>query len=110
MNNTGIQPLGYNILLKMPEERKETKNGILLPDSKTTNLIDCVGKILGLGCNAFKDAFNDLDAQAPKEGDYVYINSHAGKDIKIDNELYRMVSSDDVRGTLTEDRYKQFIR
>ena len=89
MNNTGIQPLGYNVLLEMPEEENVTAGGIVLIDSKTDQLYKYVGKIIAAGSDAFINAFGNIDPQAPKEEEFVLINRHAGSDIRIKEKMYR---------------------
>ena len=106
MNNIGITPLGYNILLEMPDEEKVTESGIILTSSKTDQLYKFVGKIIAIGSDAFTNAFGNLDPKSPKEGEYVLINRHAGSDIRMNDKLYRIVSSDDVRCIIEYNTFK----
>lgn len=108
MNNTGIKPLNYNVLLKMPPEQNKTKAGIIVPNAKTKLLYQRVGQIVDMGCDAFTNAFNEIDKNKPSIGDYVMFNDHAGKDVHLKDELYRLVSSDEIRCVITEETYLYF--
>jgi co-chaperonin GroES (HSP10) len=109
MNKAGINPLGYNVLLKMPEKKEKTNAGIILPNASTQMLFQRVGQIVDMGCKAFTDAFNEVDENKPSINDYVMINDHAGKDIKINEDLYRVVSSDEIRCKISKEIYDYFI-
>lgn len=108
MSKIEFKAIGYNVLLKMPVQKEKTKSGIILNYNKTKNLLQNVGEIVSMGCDAFKNAFDDMDKKAPKIGEYVYINKHAGHDIHNDEELYRIVSSEEIRGVITKEQYEKF--
>jgi len=110
MNKVGIQPLGYNVLIKMPEELNKTKAGIIIPNAKTKLLYQRVGQIVEMGSDAFTNAFNEIDKNKPEIGDFVMFNDHAGKDVRIEDDLYRLVASDEVRCKISEETYNYFAQ
>jgi len=112
INDSGIKPIGMNVLLKMPKREEKTAGGIIIPENKldTLNILSNVGIVLDMGYDSFININGEQtpEEKRPKVGDYVYINTHAGRDIKIDNQLYRMVSSDEIRAIVDENTITKF--
>jgi chaperonin GroES len=97
-----IQAIGINVLLEVPEKEEKTEGGIILPDNlkDARQLFGTVAKIVNMGEIAFIDVYGNIPSEKPKIGDIVYINQHAGNDVRIKEKLYRMVSSDEIRGVV----------
>lgn len=72
---------GYHLLIRPVSVKKETKGGIILPDSTRDDIayLTTVGKVLAVGKDAYKD--NDRYPNGPwcKEGDYVCYGKHSGQ-------------------------------
>nr|ASN63265.1 co-chaperonin GroES [uncultured virus] len=72
---------GYHILVRPVSVKKQTKGGILLPDSTVNDIsiLTTVGKVLAIGDTAYED-----DRKFPKGpwcsvGDYVCYGKHTGQ-------------------------------
>jgi len=109
-NESGIFPFSLNVLLEMPKVEEKTKGGIYLPDNLkgTQQLLQTVGLILDHGQDAFTNAFGNKYCNASRTvGCYAIINLHSGREIKLDDNTYRIVSSDEIIATITPKAYEE---
>lgn len=72
---------GYHLLIRPVSVKKETKGGIILPDSTRDDIayLTTVGKVLAVGRDAYKDADRYPNGPWCKEGDYVCYGKHSGQ-------------------------------
>ena len=72
---------GYHLLIRPVSVKKETKGGIILPDSTVNDIsyLTTVGKVLAIGETAYED--EDKFPKGPwcSVGDYVCYGKHAGQ-------------------------------
>ena len=72
---------GYHLLVRPVSVKKETKGGIILPDSTVNDIsyLTTVGKVLAIGETAYED--EDKFPKGPwcSVGDYVCYGKHAGQ-------------------------------
>nr|ASN63743.1 co-chaperonin GroES [uncultured virus] len=72
---------GYHILVRPVSVKKQTKGGILLPDSTVNDIsyLTTVGKVLAIGETAYED--KDKFPKGPwcSVGDYVCYGKHSGQ-------------------------------
>ncbi|MCD5408924.1 co-chaperone GroES [Candidatus Bipolaricaulota bacterium] len=88
-----VKPLGNRVLVKkIEEEERRTPGGIVLPESvkdeKATR-----GEVVALGT---ADKFD------VKEGDKVLISAYAGTEIRMGEEQYLLVKSNDILAVIEE--------
>jgi chaperonin GroES len=106
-NTIGIHPLGLMTLIKIKKPNDKTEGGIILPDQIRDDMKYRTrhGELLAMGSNAFRDEYGEFIPDRPKEGDFVLIDEHAGHEIKIKDseDIYRVVSTDEIRAVLDKD-------
>ncbi|MGC9529283.1 MAG: co-chaperone GroES [Candidatus Bipolaricaulaceae bacterium] len=88
-----VKPLGNRVLVrKIEEEERRTPGGIVLPESvKDEKAVR--GEVVALGT---ADKFD------VNEGDKVLISAYAGTEIRMGEERYLLVKSNDVLAILEE--------
>jgi chaperonin GroES len=88
-----VKPLGNRVLVKkIEQEERRTPGGIVLPESvKDEKAIR--GQVVALGT---ADKFD------VKEGDKVLISAYAGTEIRMGEEKYLLVKSNDILAVIEE--------
>lgn len=115
-NNSGCEPFGIGVLLRMRTEPKEikTESGLITAtetgidgnswERRQMNVV--VGQIVAKGARAFFDSSDD----APDVGDWVLIRKYAGVHIKGDDgEAYRSVRDIEVHTITNGDEERETI-
>jgi len=95
LNNSGLQPVEYKILIEPNEVEETTASGIVLSKSITEKerQSQVKGKLIAVGGNAFEDWAGEV----PKVGDGVYFAKYAGYVIKgNDDKEYRLANDKDI--------------
>ncbi|HDN19859.1 co-chaperone GroES [Candidatus Bipolaricaulota bacterium] len=88
-----VKPLGNRVLVKkIEEEERRTPGGIVLPESvKDEKAVR--GEVVALGT---ADKFD------VKEGDKVLISAYAGTEIRMGEEKFLLVKSNDILAVIEE--------
>jgi len=88
-----VKPLGNRVLVKkLEQEERRTPGGIVLPESvKDEKAIR--GEVVALGT---ADKFD------VKEGDKVLVSAYAGTEIRMGEEKYLLVKSNDILAVIEE--------
>lgn len=81
-----INPLGDNVLVKVQKQEKKTKSGLVLPD--TTDEKPQIGEVVAVG--------DDNEKIKVKVGQNIIFAKYTGTEIKLDNEEYLILKSEDV--------------
>ncbi len=84
--STKIIPLGDNVLVKLSKPESKTASGIYIPDT-ASNEKSAEGEVIAIG---------DDKKVAVKKGQVVMFKKYGGEEIKIDNEDYIIVKSEDI--------------
>lgn len=107
MNNTGIIPVGYKVLIEMREAIEEkTKGGIIIPDSvkEREDAASQIGVVLDYGKAAFTIGTGDLPNEwdiKPKIGTKVILNKYSGITVEgNDDKEYRIISDKEILAIL----------
>jgi chaperonin GroES len=82
-----IKPLGDNVLVKMRKQERKTKSGIVLPDTADDDKPQ-IGEVMAVG--------DDSKKIRVKAGDKIIFAKYSGTEIKIDNEEYLILKSEDI--------------
>lgn len=101
MNNSGIKPLNYRVLVKPIAVEKVTSGGIILPDIAIETQEERIfkGVLVDMGANAF-----DRISVSPEVGDVVYFTQFEGTEhVGKDGETYRILNDDQVNAIITKD-------
>ena len=88
-----FKPLSNNVFIEI-EEEKETKSGIILPD--TVGKSEPIkGKIIAVGLGKFSDRGERIPMSV-KIGDIVLFRKYVLDEIEIDNKKYLVGDEDDI--------------
>jgi co-chaperonin GroES (HSP10) len=81
MNDSGLKPMEYNVVVKMDPAEERTASGLYLPPSKVDRdeLATDQGTLIALSPHAFSYAEWPNGAEPPKEGDRVMFAQFAGR-------------------------------
>ena len=94
-----IKPLGDRVLVEPVEEKEQQQGGIIIPDTAKEKPME--SKIVALGTGK-KDDDGNLIPFEVKVGDVVLTSKYGGTDVKIDDQEYKILSSDDILAVITE--------
>lgn len=92
-----IRPLGDKIVIKVIEDTEQTSGGIFIPDSAKEK--SQKGEVLAVGEGKTLDS-GEKEPVAIKVGEIVLYAKYQGTDIKIDNQMLKILSVKDVLGVL----------
>lgn len=92
-----IRPLGDKIVIKVIEDTEQTSGGIFIPDSAKEK--SQKGEVLAVGEGKTLDS-GEKEQVAIKVGEIVLYAKYQGTDIKIDNQMLKILSVKDVLGVL----------
>jgi chaperonin GroES len=102
-NESGINPVGWRVLIKPQEVREVSKGGIILTTEKSKEreqMANTTGIVIAMGDQCY------ADEPAPwcQVGDKVIFAKYAGLlYLGKDGQAYRMVNDKDITGTLDAD-------
>jgi len=94
MNESGIQPVEYKVLIKPEVVEEKTAGGLFLPEQTQDKekMAQVKGVLVAVGGNAFEDW-----KSPPQIGDKVYFAKYAGYVVKgEDGEEYRLANDKDI--------------
>ncbi len=92
-----LRPLHDRILVKRVEEEKQTKGGIIIPDTATEKPIE--GNVVAVGKGKIADDGKTI-ALDVKKGDRILFGKYGGTDVKIEGIEYLIMREDDVLGII----------
>lgn len=101
MNNSGLQPCEYKILIEPENVETKSAGGIVLPDKavERDKMQQVRGKLIAVGGNAFEDWRDPV----PRVGDRVWFAKHAGFVVKgRDGRELRLANDKDVAAIVME--------
>lgn len=93
-----IRPLGDNIVVKVIDDQAQTSGGIFIPDSAKEK--PQKGEVVAVGRGKTLDN-GEKDEMEVKIGDIILYTKYAGTEIKLDNEVLKVMSIKDVLGILS---------
>jgi len=88
-----VRPLGDNVLVKVKKQEKKTKSGIVLPDTAEDEKPQ-KGKVVAVG--------DDAEKIKVKEGEIIIFARYAGAEVKIDEDQYLILKSEDILAVIEE--------
>lgn len=98
MASPKIQPLGDRVLVQSLEEKEQTKNGIIIPDTAKEKPQE--GKVVALGTGKLDESGKKIEFTV-KKGDTVLISKYGGTEVKIGGETYLIMREDDILGIIS---------
>lgn len=96
------KPVGYKLLLAIPNVGAKTEKGVFLPDDlrKREETASIVANVVAMGAEAYNDPAKFPNGPWCKVGDWVMFRSYAGTRFKVNGQEYRMVNDDSIDGTV----------
>jgi len=99
-------PVGYRILIAIPEVEKVTKGGIIKAD--ITKDIEATAMVVGFVLETGPDIYTDKERfpSGPwcKKGDFVLIGAYKGTRFRIHGKEFRIINDDTVQGVVQDPR------
>jgi chaperonin GroES len=98
-NNSGYQPIGDRILIKVDESAAKTSGGVFLTDEMVykQTMASETGIIVAIGDAAFYWSFDrthEWHGHRPQVGDRVYVERYAGRILKGNDGVWYRVMDD----------------
>ena len=93
----GIRPLSDKIVVKVLEDADQTSGGIFIPDSAKEK--SQKGEVIAVGPGKVLDS-GEREAMEVKVGNKVLFAKYAGTDVKLNDEILKVLSEKDVLGII----------
>jgi len=93
----GIRPLSDKIVVKVLEDADQTSGGIFIPDSAKEK--SQKGEVIAVGPGKILDS-GEREAMEVKVGNKVLFAKYAGTDVKLNDEILKILSEKDVLGII----------
>lgn len=90
---TQLRPIGNRVLVKRLEAQQKLKGGIILPDTAKQKQEQAEVVAIGTGK---KDKNGNLIPIPVKVGDRILMDKYSGQEVKLNDEEYIIVRSDDI--------------
>lgn len=100
MNDSGLTPVEYKVLVRLDGVPPISKGGIIIPDDirERKAMSEVRGTLVAAGGNAFEDWKGDK----PAVGQRVYVAKYAGLVVETDEgKTYRLMNDKDIAAVLT---------
>ena len=88
-----IKPLGDRVVISLVEREEKTRGGLFIPDTAKEKPME--GKIISVGEGRLLDNGTRV-APVVKAGDVVIFDKYAGREVKMDEEEYLIISEKDI--------------
>lgn len=100
------KPVGYMLLIALPQVEEETEGGIL-KSAQTLHyekVLSTIGLVLDMGPQAYQDADRFPNGPWCKEGDYVMFRTNSGTRFTFRGVEYRLMSDDSIEAVVEDPR------
>lgn len=87
-----IKPLGDKIVIKVIEDNEQTTGGIFIPDNAKEK--PQKGEVVAVGLGKTLDS-GEREPVDVKVGDVILYAKYAGTDVKLDGQVYKILSVKD---------------
>ena len=97
------KPVGYHILIAMPEVRQTFGATNLVKSAQTMHhdsILSMVGVVLDMGKQAYSDAKRFPNGPWCEVGDYVLFRMNSGTRFKVGGQEYRLMNDDSVEAVV----------
>lgn len=98
------KPVGYRVLIALPEI-EEKFNGLILKADTTKNaeqILSMVGVVLDMGEQAYTDPDRFPAGPWCKPGDYVVFRANTGTRFKVNGQELRLINDDSVEAVVED--------
>ena len=100
----GLDPIEYNVIVALPEVKKQTRGGIIIPEQKQDimGLAQQTGMLVAVSPAAFNYEDWPEGTNPPQVGDVVWFGRYAGRPfIGADGRSYRIFKDKDIGAVIT---------
>lgn len=99
-------PVGYKLLIAIPELSEKTEGGVYMPDAlkKAEETASIIGFVVKVGSEAYTDTSKFPDGPWCKEGDFVIFRSYSGTRFKVLGKEFRLINDDTVEAVVEDPR------
>jgi co-chaperonin GroES (HSP10) len=100
-------PVGYRLLVAMPEIEETYENTKILKTSTTMHqehVMSIIGLVLDMGDQAYSDKERFGDKPWCKPGDYVMFRANTGTRFKVGGVEYRLMNDDSIEAVVDDPR------
>lgn len=100
------QPVGYKILIAVPEINDKTDGGVYMPDNlkHAEETASIIGFVIKIGAEAYSDPAKFPDGPWCKEGDFIIFRSYSGTRFKVLGKEFRIINDDTVEAVVEDPR------
>lgn len=100
------EPVGYHILLAIPETEEKFENGIIKADSTRhyEEVLATVFFVVKMGPDCYKDEKRFPSGAWCEVGDFVLCRPNSGTRLKIHGREFRLVNDDSIEGVVQDPR------
>jgi len=97
-NESGLQPMEYNVVIRMDPVEERTASGLYIPQTKVERdeLSTDEGTLIAVSPHAFSYAEWPQGAEPPKVGDRVMFAQYAGRLWERDGTKFRIIKDKDI--------------
>ena len=101
------KPVGYKILVALPEVEKTYQNTKVLKTDKEIHfdyVMSIIGLVVDVGDQAYQDKERFGDPPWCKTGDYVMFRANSGTRFKVNGVEYRLMNDDSIEAVVNDPR------
>jgi chaperonin GroES len=100
------EPVGYKILIAVPEVSEKTEGGVFMPDNlkQMEETASIIGYVIKVGAEAYSDANKFPEGPWCKEGDFIIFRSYSGTRFKVMGKEFRIINDDTVEAVVEDPR------
>jgi co-chaperonin GroES (HSP10) len=100
------EPMGYRMLVGIPDAEKEHAGGILKADTTLAmeEVLSTVFFVIKLGPDCYKDEKRFPTGPWCKEGDFILARPNTGTRLKIHGREFRLINDDSVEAVVEDPR------
>jgi len=101
------RPVGYHVLVAMPEAEQTFGDGTILKATTTVHhdsIMSMIGLVLDMGDQAYSDESRFSTGPWCKVGDYVMFRMNTGTRFKVGGKEFRLFNDDSVEAVVNDPR------
>jgi chaperonin GroES len=100
------EPVGYKLLIAVPEVSEKTEGGVFMPDNlkQMEETASIIGYVIKVGAEAYSDPTKFPEGPWCKEGDFIIFRSYSGTRFKVMGKEFRIINDDTVEAVVEDPR------